>query len=302
MNIRAYSSVSHAVRSLESDTATVLFSGDCIELVKRMPDSSVDLTITSPNYCMGREYETSNSVDDFIAAHKVILPEIVRVTREGGSICWQVGYHVRNKCVYPLDYAVFAILKDIKDIVLRNRIVWTFGHGLHCSSRLSGRHETVLWFTKGSDYHFDLDAVRVRQKYPGKKHYRGSRKGELSGNPKGKNPGDVWEIPNVKALHVEKTDHPCQFPVALAQRLIRALSPSGGRILDPFMGSGSTGVAALVEGRKFVGVEIVKEYYDIAVSRCEQSLSQEIKIRPLEQSIFVPSSNLAVAKKPAHFI
>src|ERR1041384_3300304 len=91
-----------------------------------------------------------------------------------------------------------------------------------------------LRYSKGRRYRFDLNAVRVPQKYPGKKHYKGPKKGKLSGNPKGKNPSDVWEIPNVKSRHVEKTKHPCQFPVALVQRLVRALTLPGSLVVDPF--------------------------------------------------------------------
>lgn len=280
----------------------VLRYADCIKVLKRLPNESIDLIITSPPYCMGKEYDKSTKIEDFIEAHRSLLPEILRVTKPGGNICWQIGYHVKRQVVTPLDYLVHGIFSSSKELYLRNRIIWTFGHGLHSKNRFSGRHETVLWYSKGRDYHFNLDDVRVPQKYPGKTHYKGAKKGEYSGNPLGKNPGDIWEIPNVKALHIEKTEHPCQFPVALAQRLIRALSPSDGRILDPYMGSGSTGVAALVEGRKFVGIEIVKEYYDIAHLRCRQSLSKEIKFRPLDKSIYVPGENTAVAKKPAHFV
>ncbi|MBQ7592778.1 MAG: hypothetical protein IJU48_00315 [Synergistaceae bacterium] len=71
---------------------------------------------------------------------------------------------------------------------LRNRIIWHFGHGLHCSKRFSGRYENILWFTKSDDYTFNLDDVRIPSKYPGKKYFKGAKKGELSGNPKGKNP------------------------------------------------------------------------------------------------------------------
>ncbi len=301
MKIRVYKSPTPAVRSLKNGTPTVLFFGDCVELISRLPDNSVDLTITSPNYCMGKEYETSRSVEDFIAAHKVILPEIVRITKEGGSICWQVGYHVRSRCVYPLDYAVFSILAGIESVVLRNRVIWTFGHGMHGFARFSGRHETVLWFTKGSDYHFDLDAVRVPQKYPGKRHFRGPRKGEFSGNPKGKNPGDVWEIPNVKASHIEKLDHPCQFPVALADRFVRALCPKNGVVFDPHMGTSSTGVGAIINGRRFLGAEINQKYETIAHSRLLKAYDGTVPVRPSDRPLYVPSAGDSVARRPKHF-
>src|ERR1700735_5647699 len=169
--LRVYNSVGRAIRAWRDRVPTVIFNGDCMDLLRSMPDSSVTLTISSPPYCMGKEYETSNSVDDFVAAHVRILPEIVRVTRGGGSICWQVGYHVENGRCSPLDYLVFDIMRGQKEVSLRNRIIWTFGHGLHGTRRFSGRHETILWFTKGNSHHyFDLDAVRVPQKYPGKRH------------------------------------------------------------------------------------------------------------------------------------
>ena len=136
---------------------------------------------------------------------------------------------------------------------LRNRIVWTFGHGQHCQRRFSGRYEVVLWYTKSDDYIFHLDPVRVPAKYPGKRAFRGPRKGQLSGNPLGKNPSDVWEIPNVSGNHVEKTAHPCQFPVALVERLVLALTDVGGVVFDPFCGVATSGVAALLHQRRYVG-------------------------------------------------
>jgi adenine-specific DNA-methyltransferase len=273
-----------------------------MELLRSMPDGSVALTVTSPPYCMGKEYEDSHSIQDFLAAHIQILPEIVRVTRSGGSICWQVGYHVEDRQCYPLDYVIFDLMRNYKQVSLRNRIIWSFGHGLHSSRRFSGRHETVLWFTKGDNYPFDLDAVRVPQKYPGKRHYKGARRGEFSGNPKGKNPSDVWEIPNVKANHVEKLDHPCQFPVGLAGRLVRALCPKGDAVFDPFMGSSSTGVAAILNDRRFLGAETSQKYTSLACERMEMAYAGTVPFRPANQAIYIPTERDAVARRPEHFV
>jgi adenine-specific DNA-methyltransferase len=208
---------------------------DAFQFLAKLKPSSVDLIVSSPPYCMGKEYDTSHSIEDFKADQLHLAPLLVRALRDGGSLCWQVGHHVQNGVTVPLDAIVYPIFAAQEGLFLRNRIVWTFGHGVHASRRFSGRHETILWFTKGHDYHFNLDAVRVPQKYPGKRHYKGPKKGEWSGNPLGKNPSDVWDIPNVKSRHIEKTDHPCQFPVALVQRLIRALVPAQGFVVDPFM-------------------------------------------------------------------
>jgi adenine-specific DNA-methyltransferase len=300
-----YQSASPAIRRAfeDSDTEATLFNGDCMKLLKLVPDNSIALTVTSPPYCMGKEYEPGNKVEDFVAAHEQVLPEIVRLTKPGGSICWQVGYYVRDNNVLPLDYLVYDVLRrSCKDVVLRNRIVWTFGHGHHGYNRFSGRHELVLWFTKGESYSFDLNAVRIPQKYPGKRASRGPRRGELSGNPKGKNPSDVWDIPNVKSNHVEKTDHPCQFPVALPQRLIKALTQPKDLVLDPFAGTSSTGVAAVLEGRRFLGAEMSREYCDIGLERLRDALAGEAKVRPLNQAVYVPSPGLAVAQRPEHFL
>ncbi len=246
---------------------------------------------------MGKEYDSSCNIDDFIAAHKSLLKYLVRCVKDGGSICWEVGSHVRDNVVTPLDAVVYSVFSSAPELRLRNRVVWTFGHGAHCARRFSGRHETILWFTKGDDYYFDLDAVRVPQKYPGKRHYKGPNKGAPSSNPLGKNPGDVWDIPNVKAGHVEKTDHPCQFPVALVQRLVRALSPQNGLVVDPYMGSGSSAVGALLEGRRFVGCDIDSAYVKIARVRTRELGRGTLQVRP-DQPVYVPRPTDTVATIP----
>lgn len=289
----------------ETNTITA-YNGDCKSLLKKMQDESVDLVITSPPYCMGKAYEDPHDdIDTFKKHHNEIFSDLYRILKPGGSLCWQVGYHVSEKCLVPLDYIVYNLFTEKSEgleypLVLRNRIIWTFGHGLNSIKRFSGRHETILWFTKGNEFEFNLDEVRVPQKYPGKRSYKGPNKGRLSGNPLGKNPSDVWEIPNVKANHIEKTCHPCQFPVAIPQRLIKALTSENDLILDPFMGVGTTAVAALLENRRFAGSELDRNYYDIAVKRIRDTLNGEIKIRQ-DKPVMSPNPNMAVAKLPKEF-
>lgn len=284
-----------------------LYNGNCEKLLKTIPDETIDIIITSPPYCIGKAYENPhNDIETFKEQHKKIFPDIYRILKPGGSICWQVGYHINNSCLFPLDYYVYEIFTSNNNnldlpLILRNRIIWTFGHGLNSSKRFSGRHEIILWFTKGDNYNFDLDSVRIPQKYPGKRSYKGPNKGKLSGNPLGKNPSDIWDIPNVKAQHVEKTGHPCQFPVALPQRLIKALTKEKDIVLDPFMGSGTTGVAALLENRKFVGAEIQKDYYEISKQRINDVLNGTIKVRE-DVPVIEPDRNTAVATMPEEFI
>lgn len=243
-----------------------ILHGDSLELLKQIASSSVQLIITSPPYNIGKEYEVKQEYSDYLNDIKPIISELVRILRPGGSICWQVGNGVRRGEVIPLDALYYPIFKS-EGLSLRNRIIWCFGHGLHAQRRFSGRHETILWFTKGDEYVFNLDSVRVPAKYPKKKYYKGPNKGQLSGNPLGKNPGDVWEITNIKALHPEKTDHPCQFPVGLVDRLVRSLSNPGDIVVDPFLGSGTTIIAAAINGRKSLGIEISEKYIKISKQR-----------------------------------
>jgi DNA methylase len=124
----------------------VLHHGDCVDMLRQLPSNCVDLTITSPPYCMGKEYERTDRLNHFVEAHWKILPEVIRATKPGGSICWQVGYHSKNGIVTPLDFVICDMMKRWPEIILRNRIVWTFGHGMHGTKRFSGRHEVILWF------------------------------------------------------------------------------------------------------------------------------------------------------------
>jgi adenine-specific DNA-methyltransferase len=289
------------IKNVATTSSVQIKKQDALEFLAELKPASVDLIVSSPPYCMGKAYETSLNTADFVRMHEQLAPLLVRALSVGGSLCWQIGHHVHNGVVTPLDALVYSIFSKQKELFLRNRIVWTFAHGVHASRRFSGRHETVLWFTKGVDYVFNLDAVRVPQKYPGKRHYKGPKKGQLSGNPLGKNPSDVWEIPNVKANHVEKTNHPCQFPVALVQRLIRALVKPKGLVADPFVGSGTSAVAAAIEGRRFVGCDTNSAYVAIGQKRVVDIRTGGKAFRPLEKSIHIPSPTDAVAIRPAHF-
>lgn len=284
---------------LEAGRPFQLHNGNCLDYLREIEDDSIDLTLTSPPYCIGKAYDVHTTIEGFLEINEPILELAYQKTKPGGAICWQVGHHVTKGEIIPLDYVVYDIIRrKCPDAKLRNRIIWHFGHGANCRNRFSGRHETVLWFTKGDDYYFDLDSVRIPQKYPGKKYYKGSKKGLYSCNPLGKNPGDTWEIPNIKANHIEKTEHPCQFPIALAQRLIRALSPHSGVVLDPFMGAGSSGAAAMLEGRNYLGIELDTNYYSIAEKRIVSALDGTLKYRSIDKPILEPSEAGSVAKIP----
>lgn len=267
---------------------SILFNGDCLDLLSKIPDGFVKLVVTSPPYNLGKVYENKMNMEEYVKGQSKVIKECVRILDEHGSICWQVGNYVDNGEIIPLDIALYPIFNSL-GLHLRNRIIWHFGHGLHASKRFSGRYETILWFTKTDDYTFNLDPVRVPQKYPGKKHFKGPNKGKLSCNPLGKNPSDIWEIPNVKSNHVEKTIHPCQFPVELIERLVLSMTNEGDWVFDPFMGVGSTAIASLINGRKSIGAEIMPEYVKIAEKRILSAEKGELKIRPMERNVYDPN-------------
>lgn len=275
----------------------VMFHGDCLEFLRSLPDGLARLIVTSPPYNIGKRYEKRVALEEYLKGQERVIKECVRVLADNGSICWQVGNFVESNEIVPLDIALWPIFHGL-GLKMRNRIVWHFEHGLHCSKRLSGRYETIAWFTKSDDYTFDLDAIRVPQKYPGKKYFKGPKVGEYSCNPKGKNPGDLWIIPNVKHNHIEKTTHPCQFPVELIERLVKALTNPGDYVLDPYMGVGSTAVAATLHNRKALGAEVVEEYVKIANRRVELARKGLLRTRPMDRPVYKPSGREQVSQRP----
>ncbi len=274
-------------RQYTTDADVVLYHGDCLDLLRSMPDGVVQLVVTSPPYNIGKEYEKRLDIETYISQQEMVIRECIRILDPRGSICWQVGNYVHRGAIVPLDVLLYPIFASA-GLKMRNRVIWHFEHGLHCRRRFSGRYETIIWFTKSDDYIFNLDPVRVPQKYPRKKHFKGPKVGQYSCHPLGKNPGDVWIIPNVKHNHVEKTIHPCQFPVELIERLVLSMTLKGGVVFDPFMGVGTTAVAAILHGRKAVGAEIVREYISIAEERVKLASQGLLRVRPMNRPVYDP--------------
>lgn len=251
--------------------------GDCLDLLRRLPDGCVDLIVSSPPYNLGKEYEDRRELDAYLSEQQLVLAECARVLTNKGSIFWQVGAYSNRGALIPLDIRFFPILEDL-GLIPKNRIMWVRQHGLHARKKFSCRHETILWFTRTDDYTFNLDPVRVPQKYQNKKAWKGENKGELTCNPDGKNPGDIWVFRNVKHNHEEQTIHPCQFPEDLIARIVLATTELGDVVLDPYMGTGTVAVVAKDEGRRFLGAELDPDYHKV----CELRLSGE----PDEAGVF----------------
>jgi adenine-specific DNA-methyltransferase len=291
------------------DNAFTLHQGDAQTFLTTIPDGAISLVVTSPPYNIGKSYERKRDISAYLTEQEAVIGELVRILDSRGSICWQTGNYVDEGEVVPLDVLYYPIFKK-HGLKLRNRIIWHFEHGLHASKRFSGRYETILWFTKSDEYTFNLDPVRTPAKYPGKRHFKGPNKGQPSGNPLGKNPSDIWEfllqewetclwdIPNVKANHTEKTIHPCQFPVELVERCVLALTNEHERVLDPYCGVGSTLLGALMHNRRAIGVEKEEEYIAISKERIYQLYNGTLKTRPMGRPVHEPSGREKVSQVP----
>lgn len=260
---------------------------DNLAFMRRLPDESMKLIVTSPPYNIGKSYERRTPLEQYVQGQAQVIAECVRLLHPEGSICWQVGNHVNAGEVFPLDIVLYHVFKD-HGLKLRNRIIWHFEHGLHCKKRLSGRHETILWFTKSDEYTFNLDPIRVPSKYPNKKHYKGAKAGQLSSNPLGKNPGDMWVFPNVKNNHVEKTIHPCQFPIELVERLVLSMTDEGDSVLDPYMGVGSAVIGAVKHNRHGYGCDTHEPYVEVAWDRLHELRQGTLRTRPMHKPVYDP--------------
>lgn len=287
----------------------VLHTGDALKFLKTIPDGAISLIISSPPYNLGKVYEKKVDIVQYLADQRPVIEELARVLKSDGSICWEVGNYVNKGEVFPLDIYYYQIFKEY-ELKLRNRIIWHFGHGLHASKRFSGRYETILWFTKADSYKFNLDSVRIPHKYPGKRYYKGKLKGQPSCNPLGKNPTDIWSvlqsdwdaeiwnIPNVKSNHPEKTIHPCQFPIELVERCVLALTDESDWVLDPYCGVGSALIAAIKNNRKTVGCDKEEMYIEIAKEKISDYFLGKLKTRPIGKPIFIPTGREKVSKIP----
>jgi len=264
----------------EPSRRAVIYAGDCLEFLRGLPTESIQLIVTSPPYNLGKEYEKKTRLEHYVKEQAQVIRECHRVLKPSGSICWQVGNFVDSGSIVPLDIALYPVFDQL-GMKLRNRIIWHFEHGLHCTQRFSGRYETIVWFTKTEDYYFNLDPVRVAQKGP--------KAGQYSCNPLGKNPGDLWIIPNVKSNHVEKTEHPCQFPVELIERLVLSLTKPDDWVFDPFLGTGTTIIAAIRNGRRGAGAELFKKYVALATDRVNRAIDGSLPIRTMGTPVFDPA-------------
>jgi adenine-specific DNA-methyltransferase len=262
----------------------LIYQGDCLELLKRLDDAVLPLTVTSPPYNIGKEYESIQEVDDYLAWCESWIQQLHRTCDSRGAFWLNLGYiSLEGKAkAIPIPY----LLWDRVPFFLLQEVVWNYSAGVASRRTFSPRNEKFLWYVKNAnDYVFDLDAVRdPNVKYPNQR-----KNGKLKCNPLGKNPTDVWQIPKVTSgrnrSSKERTPHPAQFPIALIERIVKACSTEGDVVLDPFLGSGSCIEAALRAGRCAIGFELNSDYVDIAAERIEREV-RSIEAEKAQTSLF----------------
>lgn len=251
-----------------------IYQMDCLEAMKKLPSDLVDLTITSPPYNIGKEYEELAKLDDYLNWCESWIGEIYRLTKKDGTFWLNVGYlEVADEgLAVPIPY----LLWNRTPFYFLQEVVWNYAAGVACKKRFSPRNEKLLWYVKDKkSYTFNLDAVRdPNVKYPNQK-----KNGKLRCNPFGKNPSDVWQITKVTSgknrSSVERTPHPAQFPMELVERMLKASSNTDDVVIDPFMGSGSTAECAIRNGRYVVGFELKSEYIGYAEQRIDRYLEDK---------------------------
>jgi adenine-specific DNA-methyltransferase len=262
----------------------VIYNADCLSLLSKLPENCLDLTVTSPPYNIGKEYETAMPLKSYLDWCEKWISELYRLTKTEGAFWLNLGYlSIPNKAkAIPISY----LLWDRIPFYLIQEIIWNYGAGVAGRKFFSPRNEKFLWYVKDeSNYTFNLDDVRdPNVKYPNQK-----KNGKIKVNPNGKNPTDVWAFPKVTSgqnrASKERTAHPAQFPMAVVERIIRATSDLNNVVLDPFIGSGTTAVAALSLGRQIIGFEIREDYCELAAHRIDQYLSRK-QFEGMQQPLF----------------
>ena len=266
----------------------LIYNLDCLQAMQELQSDFVNLTLTSPPYNIGKEYESPIPLEEFLSWCEKWIASIYRITRSDGAFWLNLGYLSipgRAKAI-PIPY----LLWNKVPFYLVQEVVWNYGAGIAGKKFFSPRNEKFLWYVKDeNEYTFNLDDVRdPRVKYPNQK-----KNGKIKVNPLGKNPTDVWQLPKVTSgrnrSSKERTPHPAQFPIAVIERIIRASSNPGEIVLDPFIGSGSAAIAALDLQRPVIGFELKAEYCKMAAKRIKDFLELK-QIREAQRHLFVDCS------------
>jgi len=238
--------------------------GDALVELKRMPAESVDLIVADPPYNLGKDYGNNHDIkgfDEYLEFSRAWLREARRILKPDGTIYVFMGFRF-------ISY-LYDILDREINMFFNSWIVWHYTQGMGKTKGFSPRHDDILMFTKGKDYVFNLDDIRVPQKF-----YRERN------NMRGANPGDVWEFSHVHYCNENRQAHPTQKPEGLIERMVLASSSERGTVLDPFSGSGTTLRVCQQLSRSGIGIELNPEYVESTKRRLEKEFKGFDSIDP----------------------
>jgi site-specific DNA-methyltransferase (adenine-specific) len=235
---------------------------DALTGLAQMPAACIDLIVADPPYGLGKDYGNDSDkldAEDYLAwTTQWVDLALPRLKPTGSLYIFLTWRHSPE---------IFCMLK--KRMLMLNEIVWdrrvpSMGGS---TRRFSSVHDTIGFFARSKDYYFDIDAVRIpydakTKKARSRSIFEGSKWLENGYNPK-----DVWSVSRLHRVHRERVDHPTQKPIEIVERMIKASCPPGGVVLDPFMGSGTTALAALKCRAQFAGFELNPEYCRVAERR-----------------------------------
>jgi site-specific DNA-methyltransferase (adenine-specific) len=223
---------------------TQIHTGDALKSLKLIESDSVDLIIADPPYNLGKNYGNNHDVKGFreyLEFSEAWLNESQRILAPHGTIYVFMGFRF-------ISY-LYDILDQKLGMYFNSWITWHYTQGIGKTKGFSPRHDDILMFTKTEQFKFNLDNVRVPQKY-----YRERN------NMNGANPGDVWAFSHVHYSNPEREEHPTQKPEALIARMVLASSDEGDLVLDPFFGSGTTLRVCQALNRQSIGIELNPEF------------------------------------------
>lgn len=246
--------------------------GDCRELLKEIPDKSIKLVVTSPPYNIAKNYgmyKDSGSLQEWEELIYDVTKEVYRVLTDDGSFFLNLSPipYGPNKEIIPLPYIGYNIAKQ-NGFYLRNMITWHFNNMQNCTNRLSGRYENIMWAVKDlKNYVFNLDDIRIP--------YISQNDKRITG--KGRNPTDVWYFDRVNNMSKKKLGltHPTVYPLPMVERILKMSSNPGDTVLDPFLGSGTTLVAAKKLGRNGIGFELDSKYEQEIIHRLTYEVDEK---------------------------
>ena len=249
-----------------------IFNEDAITGLSRIPDGSVDLILTDPPYGLGKDYGNNSDkqeAQEYLAWTERWIDAALPKLKPTGSLYIFLTWRYSPE--------IFVMLKQRMSMI--NEIIWDRKvPSMGGSTRsFTSVHDTIGLFVNSKRYYFDLDAVRIpydaaTKKARSRSIFVGAKWLEIGYNPK-----DLWSVSRIHKENPERVDHPTQKPLEIIERMIKASCPPDGVVLDLFMGSGTTAVAAQRCGRQFVGFELNPDYCAITLARL-QSAEAELQV------------------------